>query len=52
MLRPAGRLVVGELAGDPHFVTPGSLEGRAKAAGLDLVRRDGPWVGYFARLEG
>ncbi len=52
VLKPTGRLVVGELAGDPHFVTPGALEARAKAAGLDLVRREGPWVGYFARLEG
>jgi SAM-dependent methyltransferase len=51
VLRPDGRLVVGELAGDPHFVAPGSLERRAAAAGLRLVRRDGPWLGYFARLE-
>jgi ubiquinone/menaquinone biosynthesis C-methylase UbiE len=52
VLRPGGRLVVGELAGDPHFVTPGSLERRGAAAGLQVVRRDGPWLGYFARLEG
>lgn len=51
VLRPDGRLVVGELAGDPHFVTPLSLEGRGSGAGLRLIRRDGPWVGYFARLE-
>jgi SAM-dependent methyltransferase len=51
VLRPGGRLVVGELAGDPHFVTPASLEGRGAAAGLRIIRRDGPWVGYFARLE-
>jgi ubiquinone/menaquinone biosynthesis C-methylase UbiE len=51
ILRPGGRLVVGELAGDPHFVTPASLERRAAGVGLDLTRRDGPWLGYFARLE-
>jgi ubiquinone/menaquinone biosynthesis C-methylase UbiE len=51
VLRPSGRLVVGELAGDPHFVTPASLERRGEGAGLRLTRRDGPWVGYFARLE-
>ena len=51
VLRPGGRLVVGELAGDPHFVTPGSLERRAAGAGLRVQRRDGPPFGYFARLE-
>jgi ubiquinone/menaquinone biosynthesis C-methylase UbiE len=50
VLRPGGRLVVGELLGDPHYVTPGSLERRAEAAGLRLERRAGPRVGYFARL--
>src|SRR5919204_397244 len=29
VLRPGGRLVVGELFGDPHMVTVGSLERRA-----------------------
>jgi SAM-dependent methyltransferase len=51
VLRPAGRLVTGELAGDPHFVTPGSLRRRAEAAGLGVERRDGPPFGYFARLR-
>jgi SAM-dependent methyltransferase len=51
VLRPGGRLVVGELAGDPHFVTPGSLRRRAGAAGLRLEGRDGPPFGYFARLR-
>jgi ubiquinone/menaquinone biosynthesis C-methylase UbiE len=50
VLRPGGRLVVGELAGDPHFVTPAALRRRAEAAGLRLERRDGPPFGYFARL--
>jgi ubiquinone/menaquinone biosynthesis C-methylase UbiE len=51
VLRPNGRLVVGELFGDPHMVTLGSLERRAAAAGLRLTGRSGPKLGYFARLE-
>jgi SAM-dependent methyltransferase len=50
VLRPGGRLVVGELAGDPHFVTPGSLRRRAEVAGLAFEGRDGPPLGYFARF--
>jgi len=51
VLRPEGRLVVGELIGDPHFTGPGALEKRGAAAGLRLVERSGPSFGYFARLE-
>lgn len=52
VLRPGGRLVVGELAlGDPHFVTPRSLRRRAEAAGLRFERRSGPVFGYFARVR-
>ncbi|HEX2467235.1 MAG TPA: class I SAM-dependent methyltransferase [Solirubrobacterales bacterium] len=50
VLRPGGRLVVGELLGDPHYVTPGSLAKRAEASGLRVERRVGPPFGYFARL--
>jgi ubiquinone/menaquinone biosynthesis C-methylase UbiE len=50
VLRPGGRLIVGELFGDPHMVTLGSLQRRAEAAGLRIERRVGPKVGYFARL--
>lgn len=50
VLRPGGRLVVGELVGDPHYVSPGALERRAAEAGLRLERRSGPVIGYFARL--
>jgi ubiquinone/menaquinone biosynthesis C-methylase UbiE len=50
VLRPGGRLIVGELFGDPHYVTPGSLERRSAAAGLRSEGRIGPKVGYFARL--
>jgi ubiquinone/menaquinone biosynthesis C-methylase UbiE len=51
VLRPGGRLVVGELAGDPHFTSPRALERHAQAAGLRLARRNGPPFGYFARVE-
>ena len=51
VLKPGGRLVVGELLGDPHYVTPGSLERRAEAAGLRFERRVGPKLGYFARFR-
>ena len=50
VLKPAGRLVVGELFGDPHFTTLGSLKGQAAAAGLGFEERSGNWFGYFARL--
>lgn len=51
VLKPGGRAVVGELFGDPHMVTVGALERRAEAAGLRLIERSGPKLGYFARLE-
>ena len=51
VLKPGGRLIVGELLGDPHYVTPGSLERRAEAAGLRFERRAGPKFGYFARFR-
>jgi ubiquinone/menaquinone biosynthesis C-methylase UbiE len=50
VLRPGGRLVVGELFGDPHYVSPGALRARAEGAGLRFERRNGPAFGYFARL--
>jgi SAM-dependent methyltransferase len=50
VLRPGGRLVVGELFGDPHFTTIGALRREGGAAGLRLEERSGPWFGYFARL--
>jgi ubiquinone/menaquinone biosynthesis C-methylase UbiE len=50
VLKPGGRLIVGELFGDPHMVTIRSLERRAQTAGLRLDERSGPKLGYFARL--
>jgi len=48
VLKPGGRLVVGELFGDPHMVMPGMLRRRAQAAGLHFERRVGPPFGFFA----
>jgi ubiquinone/menaquinone biosynthesis C-methylase UbiE len=51
VLKPGGRLVVGELFGDPHWVNPKRLARRAHAAGLRFGRRSGSPLGYFARYE-
>ena len=50
VLRPGGRLVVGELLGDPHYVTQRALRLRAAGAGLNFERRVGTALGYFARF--
>jgi ubiquinone/menaquinone biosynthesis C-methylase UbiE len=50
VLRPGGRLIVGELFGDPHFTTPRTVEGLGTDAGLMLEERSGPWMGSFSRL--
>jgi ubiquinone/menaquinone biosynthesis C-methylase UbiE len=50
VLKPSGRLVVGELFGDPHFTTRASLERMGAEAGLALAEHSGNWFGYFARL--
>ncbi len=51
VLRPGGRLVVGELFGDPHYQSPRELERLAGVSGLALEHRSGPAIGYFARLR-
>ncbi len=50
VLKPGGRLVVGELFGDPHWVSPGALRARAEAVGLTFERRLGLPLGYFGRF--
>jgi SAM-dependent methyltransferase len=50
VLKPGGRLVVGELLGDPHYVALGPMRLRAAAAGLGFERRSGNALGYFARF--
>ena len=51
VLRPSGRLVVGELFGDPHFTTRSALKRQATEAGLTWQTHSGNWFGYFARLN-
>jgi ubiquinone/menaquinone biosynthesis C-methylase UbiE len=51
VLKPGGRLVVGEIALDPHFVRPSVLHERASRAGLSFGRRAGTRLAYFARYD-
>jgi len=51
VLKPSGRLVVGELFGDPHFTTQASLKRQAAEAGLSWESASGNWFGYFATLS-
>ena len=51
VLKPGGRLVVGELFGDPHFTTLAGLERQAAGAGLTVETHSGNWFAYFARLS-
>lgn len=51
VLKPGGRLVVGELFGDPHFTTRASLERQAGEANLTFDTHSGSWFAYFARLS-
>lgn len=50
VLKPGGRLVVGELFGDPHWVRPSALADRATRAGFRLSSRLGRWYGYYGVL--
>lgn len=50
VLRPGGRLVVGEVSYDPHGVFLGALRRRAAAADLDVDLVLGGRLGYIARL--
>ncbi len=51
VLKPSGRLVVGELFGDPHFTTLSSLKRQTSEAGLRYESHAGNWFGYFARFS-
>jgi ubiquinone/menaquinone biosynthesis C-methylase UbiE len=50
VVRPGGRIVVGELFGDPHMVTRGALRERAAAAGLLVDRTLGGRLWHYTRL--
>ena len=51
VLKPGGRLIVGELFGDPHMVTHAALTRRAEAAGLPVERKLGGALWHFTRLQ-
>jgi ubiquinone/menaquinone biosynthesis C-methylase UbiE len=51
VVKPSGRIVVGELFGDPHMVTFGSLRRRAEATGLTVDRKLGGRLWHFTRLQ-
>ena len=51
VLKPGGRLVVGELMGDPHYVAIKPMRLRAAGAGLEFETRSGNALGFFARFS-
>jgi ubiquinone/menaquinone biosynthesis C-methylase UbiE len=51
VVKPAGRIVVGELFGDPHMVTHGALRNRAAASGLQVDHKLGGRLWHFTRLR-
>ncbi|WP_455449471.1 class I SAM-dependent methyltransferase [Natrinema thermotolerans] len=51
VLKPDGRLVVGESLPDPHFVGFERLRRRAERRGLTFNGRVGTRAGYFARFD-
>jgi ubiquinone/menaquinone biosynthesis C-methylase UbiE len=52
VVKPEGRIVVGELFGDPHMVTHAALAKRAAASGLRVEHRLGGRLWHFTRLGG
>jgi ubiquinone/menaquinone biosynthesis C-methylase UbiE len=51
VVKPNGRIVVGELFGDPHMVTFRALRERAAAEGLAVERKLGGRLWHFTRLR-
>ena len=51
VLKPTGRLVVGEVAFDPDFVTFRSLQDRTERAGFVFERKLGGSLSYLARFR-
>ncbi|MBZ6496907.1 class I SAM-dependent methyltransferase [Natrinema longum] len=50
VLKPGGRLVIGESLPDPHFVPLETLRRRARRQGLEFDDHVGTRAGYFARF--
>ena len=51
VLKPGGRLVVGEGQPDPHMLTIDDLRSRAEAIGFVFDGHEGTPFGYFARFR-
>ena len=51
VLKPGGRLVVGELFGDPHWVRLSALRRRAEESG-QFERTDARLLGQFSSFVG
>jgi ubiquinone/menaquinone biosynthesis C-methylase UbiE len=51
VLKPGGRLVVGEVCFDPDFVRLGSLRSRAAQASFVFERSQGGSLSYLARFR-
>jgi SAM-dependent methyltransferase len=51
VVKPGGRIVLGELFLDPDYVSPGRLRELASTAGLTFSRQTGSRFSYFALLE-
>ena len=51
VVKPDGRIVVGELFGDPHMVTHRALRDRAAEAGLAVEHMLGGRLWHFTRLR-
>lgn len=51
VLKPGGRLVVGEGQPDPHMIQLDDLRARAEATGFRFERRRGGRLGYLARFR-
>jgi len=51
VLKPGGRLVVGEGQPDPHMVPLAELKRRAEAVGLRFEEQTGGGLGYLARFR-
>jgi ubiquinone/menaquinone biosynthesis C-methylase UbiE len=51
VLKPSGRLVIGEVFFDPDFVRFGVLTSRAERASFAFERRQGGGLSYLARFR-
>jgi ubiquinone/menaquinone biosynthesis C-methylase UbiE len=51
VLRPGGRLAVGEVLVDPDYTSLRELRSLAESCGFRFVRRDGSPFAYVARFD-